>query len=115
MGKVSCVKLMENVTGMASKRFGSAWVIDEEKYDILSQYCRAFDNIVKEFNAESLKFSVDEDTMEIKIEFVCQELVIDDIKHVYFQLLERSVMTSYKADGDNIIITTIFPSIWYHV
>ncbi len=113
MSSVKCFDVTSKVIDEASDRFGPLWKVDEEKLNILRQYCGAIDSISRDFDGESLEVEVDEISMDVSITLECGEMVITSGNHVFFQLAERSTKFSFSVSGDDMLLVRfVFPSVW---
>jgi len=100
----------------ASKRFSPLWEINPENLNIFKNYCDAIDSISKEFDGESFEVEVDEITMEITIVLECFEVLIHTKKHLFYELIKRSVRFGFSTSEDgNLLVKFVFPSLWDRV
>ena len=112
MNKVKCFDVVESVVEVANERFAPIFTLDEQKYDVLKNYCEAIDDLSDEFDGEYFEVDVDEDTMEVKISLECPDMTIGSRDHVFWELAKRVVKVSFSASGENVRASFVFPSIW---
>ena len=56
MGRViKCFDVVNMVVEEGSNQFKPLWKVDQEKLDILHEYCDAIDGILKEFDGDSIR------------------------------------------------------------
>ena len=110
---VKIFDVAEAVINEACKKFGETFVINAENYEIFKGYCEALDTTLKEFSASTFSVDVDETTKEIEIVFNCEEIIIDDKKHIFYELISRAVSFSVcTPSADVLIVYFKFPSLW---
>lgn len=113
MSFIKCFDAASMVIEDATERFKPLWCIDDEKLNVLKQYCDAIDLLSKEFDGESFEIEVDEITMEISIALECGEIVIESDNHILYDLAKRAVKYGFSpSTKDTLLIKFIFPSIW---
>lgn len=113
---VKCFDVVSAVVDEATDRFSPIWEINEERYEILKQYCDVFDDLVEEFDGESLDVEVDDISMTIAITMECHEITIESQNHVYYSLAERAKFIGFSASEDGLLCAkVVFPSIWEKV
>ena len=113
MQSVKCFDVVSMVVTEASNRFSPLWKLDEERYDILQQYCEVIDRLSDEFDGESFEVEVDEIAMTVSIKLECRDMVIESKEHSFYDLVERALSIGFSASEDgNLCVTFVFPSVW---
>lgn len=116
MGFVTCFDVVTMVTDEATKQFSPGFRENQERKEILKQYCEAIDALAKEFGGESFEVDVDDIKMTISIKMECPDMVIQSKNHVFYALSERAISVGFShGDGDMISVEFVFPSIWEKV
>lgn len=111
---VKCFKAVSEVLEEATRQFSPLWEIDEEKYDILKQYCDAIDLLASEFDGESFEAEVDNIEMTISIRLECSDMTIKSKAHKYYDLTQRALSFGFSATKKgNLVVEFVFPSVWY--
>lgn len=111
---IKCFDVVNMVVEEASDRFKPLWKVDEEKLDILHEYCDAIDGILKEFDGDSVDVDIDEIKMTISITIECEDLTIESKEHQFHQLVERAVKFGFakSAEREVMCVNFVFPSVW---
>ena len=114
MSRVNCYDTLYVILDKATKKFEeSGLTLDESRRDTLKSYCEAIDSIIDEFDAESLEVEVNERNAEVEITIELSDMVIEDSKHIIFQLFERAIKFEFSSVNDSLFsVKFIFPSIW---
>lgn len=113
MNCINCFDIVSEVVEEASSQFGSTWSVNQERFDILEQYCSLLDNIAEESNGESFEVEVDDITMEISISVECNDIIIRNVDSVYLDLFQRAISIEfYAASNGNVVMKLKFPSVW---
>ena len=111
---INTFDVLSKVLNEASRQFGGAWKVSQNKLDVLKQYCAAIDLLCKEVDASALEASVDDIKMTISIKVQCPKVVIKTKENLFYMLMSRTVRTDFsQADGE-LLIDFVFPSIWDH-
>jgi hypothetical protein len=104
------------VVDEANNRFAPLWKLDNEKHDILKQYCEYMDVLSKDFNGISFDVEIDEIQMNIKIILECPDIIIEQPTHYFYEVTKRTVKFGFSVSEDgNLNISFVFPSIWERV
>ena len=104
---------LDEIIEVAKDRVSSLFRLNEEKLEILKSYCRAFNKVLLEFDADSYEISVNEDTLEIEMSMTCVGIVIESKRHLFLELLDRSVYAELiSEDGKSVTVKLVFPSLW---
>ena len=107
-----CFDVMSKSVADSCAEFGDSWRINTEKYNILREYCDAFDKVFDEFEAESFDAKVLPDK-HILITFNCMDICIDGVNHPFFGLIERAETVNIShVSSDEMKIDFVFPSVW---
>lgn len=87
--------------------------IDDEKLDILKEYCEALDTCVDRFEIESVDAEIEDNDNRIRMVLKMPDLTVEDKNDVIYQLIERSYVFNIKQanDGD-LLVTLEFPSVF---
>lgn len=113
MSFIKCIDAVSMVVDEATTQFAPIWKVNNQKYDILRQYCSVIDSLADEFNGESFVVSVDDMKMTISVCMECPEMVVDDKQHLFYSLIKRAVMLKFSTSQDNNLnIEFTFPSVW---
>lgn len=112
--KVKSFDVAKMVIDEASSQFGSLWALSDTKLDIFKQYCDCIDDMVDEFGATAISVDVDDINMTIDVAFECPELILEDSRHHFFDLVERSerLSISLGEGNDSIVVKFTFPKLW---
>lgn len=111
---VKCFDVVNMVVEEASEQFKPIWKIDNEKLDILHEYCDAIDEILKEFDGDSIDVDIDEIKMTVSITIECEDLTIESKEHQFHQLVERAVRFGFSKSKEReaMCVNFVFPSVW---
>ncbi len=113
MGFVSCFDVVTMVTDEATTQFSPYYRENQERKEILQQYCEAIDVLAKEFDGESFEVEVDDIKMTISIRMECPDMVIQGSDHPFYALAERALSIGFShGEGDTVAVEFVFPSIW---
>lgn len=116
MSFIKCFDVINMVVEEANNRFSPLWKINNDKLSVLKQYSEAIDKLSKEFSGVSFDVEVDEISMEITIALECDEIIIEDEKHLFYELAKRTVRYSFSVSEDkNLLVKFVFPSVWEKV
>lgn len=112
--KFKSFDIVDMVLSEANNQFSPLFLPVEERVTILKDYCSAIDRLIEDGDGEEFSCEIDEDTMEVHIEFDVMDITVDDTKRGDFQqLLARSKSTKItNKNGEYITIHFIFPSLW---
>lgn len=111
--KIKCFEVVSMIVDEATRQFSPIWAPNEEKYNILKQYCSVIDDLAKEFNGESIEVEVDDINMTIDVSLECWDLKLESSDHIFHKLVKRSVSVGFSVSNDgNLNVTFVFPSIW---
>lgn len=111
--EVKCFDVVSGVVNEAAEDFAPLWVIDEEKYDILGEYCEYIDGLADEFKGIAYEVYVDRMEKTVKITLECGDITVESPQHPFNALAERAVRLEFgrSADG-NLLVSFVFPSVW---
>lgn len=111
---VKCFEVVNTVVEEASKQFKPFWKLNEEKLDILHEYCDAIDLILKEFDGDSIDVDIDDIKMTISITIECEDLTIEAKEHQFHQLVERAIKFGFSKSKEREVmcVNFVFPSVW---
>lgn len=113
MSQIKCYDVVRAVLDDASEQFMPVWKEKAVSEDILHQYCDTIDKFIDEFDATCLAVEVDEESMDIRISFECEEMIIRDANHMFYQIATRSECVKFRYVGeDKMEVEFSFPSIW---
>ena len=114
MAIIKCVDIVGMIVDEATKRFSPIMIEDSEKKETLNQYCNVIDNLIEEFDGDSIEVNVDEINMTISIKMFCDEITIETKSHPFYELIKRSLSVnfSYERKDNNMSVEFVFPSIW---
>lgn len=113
---INCFDVVSMVIEDANNRFTPLWKVDNEKHDILKQYCEYMDKLSTDFNGMSFDVEIDEIQMTIKIVLECTDIIIEQPTHYFYELAKRTNKFGFSVSEDgNLNISFVFPSIWERV
>lgn len=113
MSFVKCFDVASMVIDDASERFSPIWRLNDERINILKEYCDTIDKLSEEFNGTSFEVEVDDISMEITVVLECEEVIIESSKHIFYELLKRTVRYGFSvSDEGSLLVKFVFPSIW---
>lgn len=115
MGRViKCFDVVNMVVEEGSNQFKPLWKVDQEKLDILHEYCDAIDGILKEFDGDSIDVDIDDIKMTICITIECEDLTIESKEHQFHQLVERAIEFGFEKSKEREVMCVkfVFPSVW---
>lgn len=115
MGRViKCFDVVNMVVEEGSNQFKPLWKVDQEKLDILHEYCDAIDGILKEFDGDSIDVDIDDIKMTICITVECEDLTIESKEHQFHQLVERAIGFGFEKSKEReaMCVKFVFPSVW---
>lgn len=116
MSEIKCYDVVLWVIDEATERFSPIWEIDNEKLNILRQYCDAMDSIIKEFGGSELTVDVDDIKLTVSIEMVFEDITIQETTHPFYDIAKRAISVSFKQSNDgDIAVKFVFPSVWNRV
>lgn len=108
-----CFDVVSSVVEEANERFAPLWKMDEEKYDILENYCEVIDKLIEDSDGISFDVEVDEIKMTIAVEIETADVVITDRKSPVYELFKRAISAGFRqSEEGNVITKFVFPSIW---
>lgn len=109
----SSFSVAESVIQDANERFAPLFEPVQKRIDFLRKYCDAFDILIKENDADSFDFEVDEENMTIHIELVFESVECNKDHPQLCQLIKNSTSFSVRhKDGDHISMSFVYPSLW---
>ncbi len=110
---IKCFDVVSMVVNEATSQFAPLCKINEEKYEILKQYCEVIDSLVVEFDGESLDVEIDDIEMTITIKIECQDIVIKSQNHNFYSLAQRAIEFGFSATEEGLLCAKfVFPSVW---
>lgn len=111
---VKCFDVVNMVVEEASEQFKPIWRVDNDKLDILHEYCDAINGILKEFDGDSIDVDIDDIKMTISITIECEDLTIESKEHQFHQLVERAVKFGFSksTEREAMCVNFVFPSVW---
>lgn len=113
MVPIKCYDVLEPVLNETTERFGAVWKQNEAYTKILQQYCSAIDGFLEEFNAYGVSAEVCEEDLTIHITMESDDMVIENKKHLFYQIMVRSIAVRFRPSEDNNLeVEFVFPSIW---
>lgn len=114
MSEIKCYDIVKMIIDEATEQFASGWKAEEEKMEILKQYCDILDCLSEEFDCKAFEVEVDDIKMTISIKMFCNEMTIENKPHPFFELVKRalSVSFAYEKEDDDMSVKFVFPSIW---
>jgi hypothetical protein len=113
MGKIKCFDIAEMVIDEATKQFKHLAILDNDRVDILKDYCDAIDNLSDEFDGTEINVSVDSINGFVIITLTCEEIIIERISHMFYELVERTVsLKFYETNNGKLNVEFTFPSLW---
>ena len=111
--RFSSFAIADMVLEEADARFAPSFRRAEDRVAIFKEYCEAIDGIAAQFGAESIDVEVDENSMNVVLSLVLPDIQVSGgSKNTVQQLIERSLCFRVGLDGENIVLTFTFPSLW---
>lgn len=113
--EVKCFDVVSMVVNEATSQFAPLFKVDDEKYDILKQYCEAFDKMAEEFQGEAFGIDIDDETMTVSVSITTPDMIIDKPHHLCCELAKRALQIDFNKDDeyeDMVCTTFMFPGIW---
>lgn len=109
-----CYDVVSFSIDAASKTFSPIFVVNNDRLDILKNYCENIDKLSERFGGVYYDTEVDEEDMTIRISLGCHEFEVYDVMDPFCSLVNRSMSFSVSKaeEHDCIELTFIFPSIW---
>ena len=117
MSDIKCFDVLDTIIDEANKRFAPRWIVNNEKSDILKEYCDAIDFISQEIDIVEIEAEIDEESMEIIITIGCEgEIIVQSESNTFYDLIERTVRFAFSAPHDDaLLVKFVFPGIWDRV
>lgn len=113
MSLIKCFDVASMVIEDANERFEPLWSVNDERVDILKQYCEVIDSLSTEFNGLSFETEIDEITMEVSITLECEEMIVESLDHAFYKLVKRAIRYGFSASKEGtLLIKFVFPSLW---
>lgn len=113
MSFVKCFDVVEMVVEEANKQFAPFWKMNEERYEILRQYCDAIDSLSSECDGESYEVEIDDVAMTVAITMDCDVMTVDQQNHKFTALAQRTVSIGFSVSEEGkLAIKFVFPSLW---
>lgn len=107
-----CFNAVSKEVERADNMFFPLWEIDDERLDILREYCEAIDGFIPEFDGEFLDVNVNDD-MGIEIKAAFQLISVGRMPHRFYDTANRAVSLRFSADNDcRVVVEFEFPSLW---
>ena len=111
---ITCFDLALMPIEERTNELASSEKINEEKLDILREYCEAIDSIVEHFSGVSAIAKVNDDN-NVVISLECEEIVTVDnpSRDSLIQLFDRAISVGFSTtNGENVVMEFVFPSVW---
>ena len=110
----SSFEVLSPVIDEASKLFAPRFVPDEERVDILKEYCGVIDKLVEETKSTIFDVEVNEYDMTILISIGLDEYIDESPKNsMYGELFERAMSIQWEwTDEDKMMLKMKFPRVW---
>lgn len=113
MNFVKCFDAVKMVVDEANKQFAPIWKMNEERFEILQQYCGVIDKLSSECEGESYEVEIDDIAMTVAITMDCSDMIVDYNRHDFLSLAERTVSIGFSVSDENrLAIKFVFPSLW---
>lgn len=113
MGKVKCFDVVSELVTEATRQFTPLWKLNEDKYKVLENYCKAVDSLIDEFEGESIDVEIDEISMSVNIALQFYDIVVEAKDHVFYKLSERAMKIRFGQEEDDLTkVEFVFPSLW---
>lgn len=110
---IRCFDVVSMVTDEATSQFAPLWKANNEKIEILKQYCEVIDLLAEEFGGESFDVEVDDIAMTITIQMECQDMTLESQRHKYYSLAQRAISFGFSVTDEGLLnVKFVFPSIW---
>ena len=110
---VKCFDIVSMIVDEQTKEL-PLYKLNEEKLDILREYCEAIDTFAERFSVESISVDVNLKN-HVVITLDCADPIISDnpSKDALTQLFDRAVSVGFSTtNGENVVMEFVFPSVW---
>lgn len=114
MDAIKCFDVVFLVVNEATNQFSPLWKIDGDKLDILKQYCSIIDELIAEYDGESLEVDVDDIKMTICISSTFEDITVQEHNYKLNELIKRANQVNFRVsdDGEGVTVDLVFPSVW---
>lgn len=111
---IDCFSIVSASIGIADKKFGKAWKINEKDYKSVETVCGLMDNVMREFNATSFTVDVDEKRTDIIMSFECEDFEVESKKHDLYTLFHCAYDVQIKNGNkeEMLMMRFRFPGVW---
>lgn len=88
----------------AKERFGERYVVNDTRYVDLNEICDIIDELIKEFDCLFAEATVDEETTELIISIVCDEIILQHGReHKFFDLCNLVDSIRFSKESPKIL------------
>lgn len=110
---MSCSSIVAKAVKNATTARGNV-VVNNEKFDILMEYCEAIDSFADYINGEVVDSVVDLLKGFVIVRIQTDEMIVENEDRIFYDLAERSVAINFSPapENDSMFIDFIFPSVW---
>lgn len=112
---INCFDIVSATVEEATNQLGEYWKINEEKYDILREYCDRIDTLAERIESKSLSAEVDSISKTVSVSIEAMDVIVETKENTLHDLFERSKLVYFASSGDNLVIKMVFPSVWDRV
>lgn len=116
MSLIKCFDVANMVVEEATNRFVPLWNVNNEKLDVLKQYCEAIDFLSEKFNGTAYSVEVDEIKMFVSVILSCEDITLKNYFPIFYALSKRGISVSFSETEDKELdVHFVFPSLWERV
>ena len=112
MSFVKCFDVVNMVLEEATEQFAPLWQQDSSRAEQLRRYCGIIDSVVDEFGGTCFEVEVDEDTMQIHLELVCQKVIFQENSKLLSVIRRSAVTRIVRRNGNELGIHFVFSGVW---
>lgn len=100
----------------AGEKFREDMVLNDTQFLMLESVCAIVDNLINDFECESVEVTADETNGDLRIKVVCFEMVIRESEHYFYELLKMVNGVHFTKHGDDdLAIEFILSNMWVKV
>lgn len=104
MNRIKTFDVVDMVLDEAVVQSNGSLIVEDVVLDMLKQECAIVDELIDEFDGESVEASIADNERDLVISLVCPEIVLEyGRKHLFFSLIQQAGQFSFSAFGKNAI------------
>ena len=116
--KPTCYGTAELVLEEATRRFAPLLRVSGDKEQAFKDLCSRVDPLIDSFGCVALEVNVDEETTDISLSLISQDLVLEHGRdNPFFRIVASQDVKAvvFKAEEDELVTTFVLPGIWEKV